>query len=255
MQIHRLFTYLCLIVFALTVVMMLSDTVSPTFAHLPATAVSGDLNTYMALIQRNDVSLTPTVTPTPPAVPECAGFYDDFSDPASGWPVRDSSLTSLRYFEGEYRVAAVAPGRFVVQSPAPGYAAYGVEADMRWVGTPLGTEYGLEYGHDEDDQYAYQFAVNATTQQFRLERRNGQQPHDIIIADTASGAILPGHGVNHLKVTVDGNNHRLEINGTVVATVSEPHDGLRKVGLLIAVPLQSGIPDARFDNFCVSLPG
>jgi DNA-binding beta-propeller fold protein YncE len=186
----------------------------------------------------------------------CADFYDDFSNPASGWPVGEDDYVRYEYLGGEYRVLTKQSGYlYLFGAPTCDRLSYVVELDARWSGTP-GNSYGIIFGVTSGYDRYYLFDVNTDYQQFRLYRRDpaGFVP---IVPPTDSSAIHGGTAANHLKATRDGNSITLEVNGTVLGTWSDGAiTGLTGVGLASSPYLDLPASDARFDNFRVTgLPG
>jgi hypothetical protein len=78
----------------------------------------------------------------------CANFFDDFSNPFSGWPVGESDFVLAQYLNGEYRIQSKQPYLFLFRSPACERDNYVVEADVRWDGT-VSSDIGLLFGLTE----------------------------------------------------------------------------------------------------------
>ena len=187
----------------------------------------------------------------------CADFFDDFSNPASGWFTIDSNLRRVEYLNGEYRVLSKQPGYlFLFRAPTCARENYTVEADVRW-DTNTGSDVGLLFGGDTGAfQRFYFFDINPDYQAYALYRF---EPDSIItIASPAQSLVIqPGTSSNHLKVTRNGGQITLEING---ATLGSWYDtaisGLTFTGLASAPYDNYPTSDARFDNFRVqSLSG
>jgi hypothetical protein len=78
----------------------------------------------------------------------------------------------------------------------------------------------------------------------------------VIVPPTQSPAVNGGTASNHLKVTRNGYQITLEINGEVLGTWTDgKFTGLTGVGFLVNPYLGEPISDVRYDNFSVtSLP-
>jgi predicted outer membrane repeat protein len=186
----------------------------------------------------------------------CPDFFDDFSDPASGWAVVDDTYVRSEYLDGEYRVLTKQAGYFYLFSaPTCDRRSYVVEADARWVGSP-GSGYGLMFGLIGDFEEFYLFDINTDYKRFRLLRAD---PTDwtVVVPITDAPAIKGGTASNHLKVTRDGDQITLEVNGTVLGTWTEGSiTGLTGSGVVSSPYSSEPVSDARFDNFRVTrLPG
>jgi uncharacterized repeat protein (TIGR01451 family) len=186
----------------------------------------------------------------------CPDFFDDFSNPASGWDVVDVSSVRTEYWNGEYRILTKRAGYiYVFQAPTCDRRNYVVEADARWVGTP-GQSYGLGFGITADFSQYYVLDINTDYREFRLRRRDAGG-FTTIVPSTYSAAINGGTASNHLKVTRNGDQITLEVNGTVLGTWTDGTiTGLTGAGVVSSSYSTNPTSDARFDNFSVvSLPG
>lgn len=237
----------------ITATVTTTATASPTAT---ATSTPSSRDTYLALVQRAANSptptATPTVTPSPTPQPECNASFDDFSNNTSGWPTGENSAIRVQYINGEYSFATRQAGIYTLRSPNSEYAVYSVEADLRWEGD-LGDSYGLAYGIPADFSSYYIFDMNTEVQQYRVLRVQGQSA-TLVVPLTSSGAIASGNGVNRLKITVNGNTQTFEVNDTVLTTVNATHNGALDVGLVVGANGGDPTVDARFDNFCITVP-
>jgi hypothetical protein len=182
----------------------------------------------------------------------CPDFFDDFSNPASGWEVVDDSYVRTEYLNGEYRILTKQSGYFYLfRAPTCDRRNYIVEADARWVGTP-GSSYGLIFGVTSGFEQYYLFDMNTDYKQFRLLRGDSGGFTEVVPI-TDAPAINGGTASNHLKVTRDGDQITLEVNGTVLGTWTEGTIGGLTGAGLVTNPYGS-IPtsDARFDNFSMT---
>jgi CSLREA domain-containing protein len=186
----------------------------------------------------------------------CSDFFDDFSDPASGWYVGEDDIARSEYLNGEFRVLSKQVGYYnLYWAPTCDRQNYVVEVDARWEGTP-GSSYGLLFGLTGDfDQY-YLFDVNTDNQEYRLMRFDGVD-YQQIVPVASSPAINPGTATNHLKVAWYGDQIYLEVNGTELGTFTDGNiTGLTGAGIVASPYDDNPTSDARFDNFSVTnLPG
>jgi hypothetical protein len=182
----------------------------------------------------------------------CADFYEDFSNPATGWEVQDDSYALVQYLNGEYRVLTRVSGYvFYFVAPTCERQDYEVEVDARWAGA-TGNSYGLIFGVATDYHAYYVFDMNSDYQYFRLYRRD---PDGWVTIQgwTYSSAIRVGTASNHLKVTRQGASITPAINGTVLGTWSDSTImGLTGSGVMTNPYQDLPSSDARFDNFKVS---
>lgn len=179
----------------------------------------------------------------------CAPFFDDFSDPTSGWAVGSSDLVESGYADGEYRIASRASGYlFLRGAPACAREHYEVSVDARWEGE-TGALYGITFGIWNQYDYFYLFAVNSDSQEFVLYRF---EPTQVV---TLAGLdyryfIAPGNGVNHLRVIRQGSIIHMFVNGQEIGQIYDTTIfGMTQVGLAIMPYTNAPDADARFDNF------
>jgi hypothetical protein len=178
-----------------------------------------------------------------------AATEDEFSNPASGWDVVDNAFEHTEYLNGEYRVLSKQSGFFYLyMAPACGRENYVVEVDARWVGTP-GQAYGIIFGLLPDYSRYYLFDVNTDFQQYRLLRRD-PDGFRVIQTITDAPAVNAGNASNHLKVTRNGAQITLEVNGTTLGTWNDGNITGSTFAGVVTNPY-GGIPvsDARFDNY------
>jgi hypothetical protein len=182
----------------------------------------------------------------------CSDFFDDFSDPNSGWYVVDDEFEYTEYLNGEYRVLTKQAGYFYLyDAPTCSHENYVVEVDARWASEPA-YSYGIIFGVLPDFSQYYLFDMNTEVQEYRVLRRDPNGYSDIVPITSAS-AINSGTYSNHLKVTRDGDQFTLEVNGTVLGTWSDGTiNGLTFAGIVTSPYDDQPISDARFDNFSIS---
>jgi uncharacterized repeat protein (TIGR01451 family) len=186
----------------------------------------------------------------------CPDFFDDFSNPASGWEVMDDAFVRSEYLNGEYRILTKRAGYYYLfRAPSCDRQNYTVGANARWVGSP-GSSYGLIFGLAAGFSRYYLFNINTDYRKFDLVRRDAGG-FTQLVSPTYSEAIHGGTATNHLKVTRNGNQITLEVNGTVLGTWSDGTIGGRTGAGLVTNPYSGNpISDARFDNFSMTtLPG
>jgi hypothetical protein len=179
----------------------------------------------------------------------CSDFYDDFSDPSSGWEAGEDKYVRFGYLNGEYQIVSKKSGYFYLfDSPSCERVNYIVEVDARWVGK-TGNSYGIVFGISGNFDRYYLFEINTDYQMFRL-LYHGEAGWDVIIAPENSGSVQSGNATNHLKVAREGNNIGLWINGVKERTVFDNRiSGPTKAGIVSSPYSNRSTSDARFDNF------
>jgi len=196
-------------------------------------------------------------------------YFDDFSDPASGWPTGNTVFGSAYYDQGVYRMIANNVGGYKIiagVSPdwiVPNDAVIKVDA---WIeSTPpdapgLSPSVGLVFGIDTVPIYDqliwkewYEFRVFLFEQRYEIWKwyLAGGDYDFTVLTSGSSPKILPELNTAHkLEVHRSDNSITLVINGTVMETFTDttnPYVGDRIVGI------SAGHFDrAGFDNFEVT---
>jgi len=200
-------------------------------------------------------SLGPDETPEPiaflPVIINnyCPDYFDNFSNPASGWPIGEDDDLRTEYLDGEYRTLTK-NNRIMYPFAAPtcDRVNYVLEVDARWVGAP-GASYGLIFGITGSPDEFYLFHMNTVFREYELLHFDDGNK---IVQRSFSDAINPGTAVNHLKVIRDGDQITLEVNGETLATVTDDKfSGMTGVGILTSPYRGEPTADARYDNFSV----
>jgi hypothetical protein len=186
---------------------------------------------------------------------ECPDFFDDFSDPDSGWFIGEDGTGQAEYLKGsgEYNVL-VKPANYywILKAPTCDQINYTVEVDAHWSGNS-GASYGLVFGVKGDFEQFYSFEVNSDYEQYTLYRY-GPDGWTVIVPNTyVYRTINPGAMANHLKATRDGDTITLEVNGTVLGTwFDDTITGSSGSGLIVSSYSDLSNAEARFDNYKVT---
>jgi hypothetical protein len=185
------------------------------------------------------------------AAPDCVSgpvlFSDDFSNPASGWPVTSNGNGRTAYENGTFLVAALpsVQGGFFVTHPNQ-YGDFCAEVDA-WLDPPTaGASPRLAFRVQANTTDGYLFLVVPDTRQYSLTRQQGGQV-STIVGPTTSPAINPGGAVNRLGVLATGAQIVLSINDVAAPPVTDSTFQQGRLGLG-AGHGAGGAADARFDN-------
>lgn len=194
----------------------------------------------------------------------CGPAFDEFSNPASGWPVGDTTYWSYSYLNGEYRFYAKAPAYGVVTRGEVGSPV--VEVDARQVSTVNGS-YGIAYFIYPDWNNFEIFEIRPATQEYGAWSYAGGTWYGAWLG--TSSAIHPGQGTNHLKIVDIGptpgatNTYDFYVNGTWLFRSAwgfgDPNP-LSTLRLGLTATADAVGFDVRFDNYkfvpagCTSTP-
>jgi hypothetical protein len=178
----------------------------------------------------------------------CLPLYsDDFSNPASGWPVGDDGDNRYEYLNGEYRIL-VRPDQWAAGA-YPGFQAsdYSVSVNLRNPGGVNGS-YGIAFGIAGDWSTFYTLEIDRTGW-YGIYRYD---PSNIVaLSEAFSSAINQGSASNQIKVERNGASINAYANGQLLASVSDgTYTGSRYVGLVVFSFDQPNV-DIRFDDFAV----
>lgn len=178
----------------------------------------------------------------------CTGpIIDDFSDPASGWPVGSTSYWSFGYVNGEYRMYAKQDNVFGAVTRGDGPKGSLIfEVDVRRASAETGSM-GIMYGLTPDWSQFYTFEIYPDTREYAVFRFSDGRWY--LLAHGTSYAIRTGQSTNRLRmVMIPPTVLNLYVNGVHVASPEayNPYEGYR-VGLVAGADA-AGF-DARFDNY------
>lgn len=176
----------------------------------------------------------------------CGPYFDDFSNPVSGWPAGDGSQAwQASYAQDEYRLQHLEPGTALVTAPTCARWNYIVEADMRWSESP-GPQIGIMLEQSQSAHSYILVSLDTRTQSLFFEQRVGSSGG---IVTTHSAAIHKDSRSNHLRIVRDMACIHVEINGAHVGrfSVDRPEPGNMLVGIVSEADVDD--VEARFDNF------
>jgi len=179
----------------------------------------------------------------------CPPMTDRFDNPVSGWPVGEDPWVRTEYLEGQYRVLTKQSGYlYLFNSPSCPRRNYVVEIKARWWERP-GDSYGLIFGLSSDWSHYYLFYVSSDLRAYALLRRD---PSGFTVLQTLTESPAIAYE-NMLRVTRQGSNITLAINGTQVGTWSDGSiSGLTGVGVYVLPYENLPVCEARFDDFSVA---
>lgn len=213
---------------------------------LSGSTPGGDRYVYLPLVLRNF----------------WAGFFDDFSNPQSGWPVGEIPTQKWGYLNGEYQILIREPNGWMLVSPGEEQQLlylpenYRIEVDARQVSAYSGS-YGLMFGirWTSDSYEGYLFLVYPPTREYLLEKRTLDGSWYTLVDWTYSPYIQGGTGVNSLRVDRIGTAIYLYANNALLTTFYDSSfmGSGRDAGLAVATYEDYPV-DVRFDNFRASQP-
>jgi hypothetical protein len=175
-------------------------------------------------------------------------FFDDFSNPASGWPITQTSGGSWGYVNGQYRMQLLLAGGYMWAGDGI-YAGDFQAETTAYSDTPTTDQYGIYFARTTGVG-GYAFMVNPYPGfgQFVLARHDdAANVWYNIVNWTNTGVVLTGSQVNVLKVTRSGSTITVYANGYQLAQVVDSTLGAGYVDLITQGSAVNS--EAFFDNF------
>jgi uncharacterized repeat protein (TIGR01451 family) len=174
-------------------------------------------------------------------------FFDNFSNPGTGWPIANDEIATLGYMNGEYQVLVKPAGWVVFAYHDYGVSEYKLEVDTRAASHVNGGT-GLIFGLSNNGFYLFEISDGW----FSLWR-NDSGSWAQVIGWIQSGALHMGNETNHLVVVRKQTNITLYANDTMLASTN---DGTYLGGGLGMMSESfTANYDGRFDNFSVTTGG
>lgn len=177
-------------------------------------------------------------------------WFDNFSDPSSGWYVGDNGAVAMSYQSGEYEILMRNANSFAwATAPTKQLSAnYSFSADMRRY-SGSNSAYGLLFDYVSGTSF-YAFEVQPGLGQYSIFQYDNSS-WKIIQNWTADSSINTFTGTNHLEIVRNAGDLGFYINGKLVTSAS----GDTTTGVLIGLVAQSSgtVPiSVHYDNFQVS---
>ncbi|MCX7683628.1 MAG: immune inhibitor A [Anaerolineae bacterium] len=187
-----------------------------------------------------------------------AGFFDDFSNPNSGWCIEETTDFKMGYLNGEYQILLKRPNIGYMCTPdlrIP-VSNYTVQVDARMASSSGGSYslvFGIRWGVNTRENYVV--SVDPDTQYYRIQRKNADGSWTTLVNWTYSSLIKPGAQTNRLRIDRWGTNILFSVNGFFVTMVSDSNIIGTGLDAGVGVNSYNNVPvDVRFDNFRVSQP-
>ena len=194
-------------------------------------------------------SPAPTLTPT--AQTGDTLFYDDFTDPASGWDHFTSAEGTMDYDSNSYRFLVNALETNFWSTPGKSFRDVRIDVDVAKIGGPDENRIGLLCRFSEEKYYFFMISSDGYYTIGKFIAGNaiqlGQSEMQL------SEAIHKGLAVNHLRGDCVGNTLTFYVNGEQVAQAQDSELSEGDIGLLVGTFNEPGV-DVIFDNYLVSQP-
>jgi hypothetical protein len=179
--------------------------------------------------------------------PCAAVYFDDFSDPNSGWYVGDESYGTFAYTGGEYQLYVKGSGA-MWSWPGVTMSDGVLAAALRFATS--GDDYdfgGLMFGKGSgvDDYYVFGVYRDGYSELLRHDHVGGWN----VLAEGWAAGFAPYPASNRLKILRSGSTISAYVNDQPVATVTDStYTGWRYVGVYAGTNTAANA-DIRFDDY------
>ncbi len=178
-------------------------------------------------------------------------FFDDFSNPASGWERFTSAEGTMDYDGGGYRFLVNALQANFWATPGKSFGDVRLEVDVAKIGGPDENRMGLLCRFVENNYY---FFLLSSDGYITIGKYMGGNV--LLLSQSQmqySDAVHTGLAVNHLRADCVGDRLTFYVNGQPLAQAQDSDLAQGEVGLLAGSFSQPGV-DVLFDNFVVLQP-
>lgn len=202
--------------------------------------LSGDLLFYLPCIMNHN----------------CSGYFDDFSNPTSGWLVGIFGDFIFDYvlYDEEYKIVINSSNSYAFTYPGVQGSDYTVSASLRNPDTVYGS-YGILFGVADNWSTLYSLEIFPDgwygIYRYSYDAGLGEIVLDKIIKEDFSSEIKLGSTVNQLKIDrIDAAIKAYANNQLLASVVDSTYTGNGYIGLIEFSYNQAGV-EIRFDNFRV----
>lgn len=192
-------------------------------------------------------------TPIPTSIKNDILFFDDFSDPSSGWDRVDESDYSTNYFNDAYRITVDSNLSDSWANPGnESYADVVIEVEATKYGGPDDNDFGIICRYQDVDHFYY--AIISSDGYYGISKVTSDSS-DVIGRDHLdySEVINQGSATNQLRFECIGETLNLYANGQLLDQQTDGDYSSGNVGLIAGTYDTPGT-DILFDNFRVLAP-
>ncbi len=179
-------------------------------------------------------------------------YFDDFSDPSSGWPSGETADGQMEYMDGQYQVSVAQPSFDLWTVSGETYTDVQVEVDATPLMGSSMNRFGLLCRYQGTEDF-YFFIVTGDGYYAIGKVRDGER---VLLGQEMlnfSDAILQFNTQNHLRFDCAGDTLTGYVNSRALATVRDSDFASGDAGILAGTFEQGGV-DVVFDNFVVYKP-
>jgi hypothetical protein len=198
----------------------------------------------------------PTIAPTaylsPTELPAGILFIDDFTNPLSGWDVRQDSNAITDYHNGEFVIFVGKTETTLWSKPNHYMTNVSIEVDTREAGGPDDNLYGVICRYQDANNF-YLLVIAGNGYAGITKRAEGVVTVLSGPFLTRSPAVNRGLASNHLKAVCKGTQLSLYVNEQLVVQAQDGDFMGGDVGLLASTGKHLGV-EIHFSHFIVKQP-
>jgi hypothetical protein len=190
--------------------------------------------------------------PPPTARPEAnLPWYDDFSDPASGWHAEVDAGAEVGYHDGVLRILVQEANLLAWAFGGHEFSDFRLAVDATQVAGPDDNEYGVLV-RIQDREHLYRFSISGDG--YYQVTKHTDAGWQLMTAEwAASEAIHTGAATNHLEVVCQGSTITFFVNDQQLTQVEGADYRQGDIGLYAGAFYEPGV-EIHFDNLSITEP-
>jgi hypothetical protein len=196
----------------------------------------------------------PTEAAPPSELAPEALFFDDFSNPDSGWDIYEDEVTAKGYSENEYFIRVNKAERFSWANPGGNFGDVIVEVFAKPDSDEEDFQYGIICRHQDVDHW---YALIISPDGYAVIRKKVIENDLTKITDltdwTEAPAVIQGNETNLLRAECVGDRLTLYVNGVQTLEVFDSEYTTGDVGLATGT-ITNMNAEVQFDDFTVTHP-
>ncbi|MFV2044219.1 MAG: hypothetical protein ACC700_13430 [Anaerolineales bacterium] len=189
---------------------------------------------------------------TAAALPPGVLYKDDFSNPLSGWDVRNDPDAITDYRNGAFVIYVGKVDTTLWSKANRNMMDLIIDVDARQVGGPDDNLFGLICRYRDADNF-YRFVIGGNGYAGITKRSNG----DVTVLSgpllTRSDAVNRGQATNHIRAICQRDQLTLYVNDQLVAQAADSDFPSGDIGLMASASKHPGV-EIHFSEFSVSSP-
>lgn len=190
--------------------------------------------------------------PPPTSRPEAdLPWYDDFSNPTSGWHAEVDAGAEVGYRDGVLRILVQEANLLAWAFGGHEFSDFRLAVDATQIAGPDDNEYGVLV-RIQDREHFYRFSISGDG--YYQVTKHTDAGWQLMTAEwVASDAIRTGAATNHLEVVCLGSTITSFVNGQQLAQVEDVDYRNGDIGLYAGAFYELGV-EIYFDNLSITEP-